>query len=751
MLIIPLAGFTGCASEAPKEATHITTTDGSHPPPDTGEPATGADTPLGVVVVMHWPEDRYFADTTWAQGLFSTTPEWQGVISPVGALRWSGANVDETWLGWPMPDGPTPNAAFDETLPLDPTTSDYLDAGERVLIGEDVELYYTESAGFVYYQSDPSDVIEAGPFASGAAMLFEVDGGAHVAAQALTSVVEVPEPVVIEGVDPTLLHILHPDAPLDITWTPSASANDTMLVTAIGEYYATTRLLDDDEGGVSFTADELQDLAGDFIAVTLARMVETEVQLDEGVVVVRAIEESWTNWVQVNELNFYPRTMLSGQINTIEFHRAEGTFTESAELDLGEGIFVEDIELLDAGHTARVRLLVDEDAEAEWRPVQITDSGTTLTAPSDIGVYHPIIGGETCDEALFLPPLRTGFHYDDRDGRTSEVDLIDECGVEINFNGAESFHRVSLQAGERLRVSAALDLGDVAIGLMRGCDYEWIDCWNETGYNSTEVLDYLAAEDEDVIVVFDESDASTEGELTDLFVSVEIDAAVDLYLLERVRQGDSHTFTIENRSWDFVQDEVSFDFGAGVTVDSITVDGGTGPDATVSISVATDATPGDRVITATQGASTGVSRLQDFEVIGVLPPSDSCADADLLPPLTEASWVGTTAGLSDEGFDTVLCGVDEMPAYDAIYRIEVPADGDSVGLTLNPTFDGSVYLVRDCAPDTLPVACEDKVADNDIEYLGWTAGAGESGTWYVVVDSRYASHVGEFTLFTQVH
>ncbi len=198
--------------------------------------------------------------------------------------------------------------------------------------------------------------------------------------------------------------------------------------------------------------------------------------------------------------------------------------------------------------------------------------------------------------------------------------------------------------------------------------------------------------------------------------------------------------------FDFVQGQPVFDFGDGVTVDAVTVPGGTGPIAEVAVTAAHDAALGYHTVTVVQGADTGTSLPDAWKVEGRLPASDSCAAADALDPLVSTTWRGTTLGLTDLGLDTSGCGPATMPGPDAVYRVDVPAAGSGISATLETLgHDGAVYLVRGCS-GALPVACQDIGSDGDSEVLSWTAGAGEAGTWYLVVDSRDADGASEFSI-----
>lgn len=749
-LTLPLAvGLTACDPPTLPESTYDP---GASPGDDTGGGGTGADdtggaedAPIGVLVVTHWPEDRTYRAESHAHAVFSADPRWAEVIDPLGAMAWDGVDVFQAWAGWPLPAEGTSNDGFDTELGWAPRDLSTLDAGERLLVGPLIESYRAQASGLTLYESDPEDEVLVDPFLGGDLDLW-IDGGADIAAAELVGAVPAPAPLSLTSHDPMSMKVVGPDEPFTVSWVPSGDPDATVVVSLSGDLYTASFGVADDAGELVVSAEDLGAQGGDFLYVTVSRIVERDVALPEGLLRVRGIHEVWTDVVRVEELGFWPPRAVTGETATVELYRADGVFEpDGFLLDMGEGIYPGLVEIIDEGHTARVRIELDEDAHAEFRDVLVTTGGETLLAPRQFGVYHALVGGETCPEAAFLPEIREGFHFDRRDGRTSESGELAGCAPGLDYVGADSFHRLNLLAGETVTISAYWEQGDGVVALIDGCGGATLTCFDDADQLGTEVLEWTAPEDREVFVVFDES---LGYDTADLYAVVQVDAAVELYLDASVLQGGSATVDIDNRSFDFVDGEAVFDFGVGVTVDAVRVPGGTGPLAEVDITAAPDAPLGDRGVSVTQGADSGASRPAGFQVEGLLPASDDCASADALPLLQSARYRGTTDGLSDVGIDTVVCGPATMPAADAVYRFELPSAGDAISASLTAGFDGAVYIVDACT--SRPVACQDLVADDDTELLSWTAGAGEAGSYYLVVDSRDAGALGSFVLDVNV-
>lgn len=742
-LALPLAlGVAACDPGSPAESSY----DPGETVDDTGGGTGGDDTGvdaglIGVLVVTHWPEDRTFRAESHAHAVFSRDPEWAEVVDPLGAMAWDGIDVFMSWAGWPLPAEGERNAGFDEDLGWAPRDLSTLDAGERLLVGPLIESYRGEQVGLTYYESDPQDEVTENPFSGGDLDLW-IDGGADVGPAELAGAVPSVDPLVLTSHDPLQMLVVGPAEPFTVAWEPSEAADATVVVSLSGDLYSASFGVADAAGELEISAEDIGAQGGDFLFVTVSRIVEGEVALPEGTLLVRSIHEVWTDTVRVEELGFWPPRVLSGDVSTIELYRADGVFTlDGFVLDLGDGIYPGDVEIIDAGHTARVRIDVDEDTWADFRDVLVTTGGETLLAPRQFGVYHPMVGGDTCPEAAFLPEIREGFHFDRRDGRTSESGVLEGCSTGLDYIGADSYHRLSLRDGETVTVSAYWAEGDGMVAIVDACGGQAITCFDDVDQLGTEVLEWTAFEDREVFILFDESLGYDDA---DLFAVVEVEAAVELYVDGSVVQGEAATVEIDNRSFDFIEGEPVFDFGPGISVEAVRVLGGTGAIAEVDVLAAADAPLGDRTLSVTQGAESGSARPGDFQVDGRLAESDDCGSADALPLLESARYRGTTEGLGDLGIDTVVCGPSTMPAADAVYRFDLPSAGDAISASLTAGFDGAIYVVDACT--SRPVACEDVVAGDDTELLTWTAGAGEAGSYYLVVDSRDPTAAGEFVL-----
>ena len=84
-------------------------------------------------------------------------------------------------------------------------------------------------------------------------------------------------------------------------------------------------------------------------------------------------------------------------------------------------------------------------------------------------------------------------------------------------------------------------------------------------------------------------------------------------------------------------------------------------------------------------------------------------------------------------FDTPAAGSE------LVYRIELPQEGSGFAALIEADFDAVAYLLSDCELGTLPTECSDVASDSEPEVIAFQAGAGEAGSWYLVVDSLYGA------------
>lgn len=700
------------------------------PPPDSDTPpVTTSSDALGVFVLLHWQQDRYYDESVELHGVLSADPAVTQVVDPIGSLNDDGWDIWLDYGSWPLP-------ALGERVDTAETGPDLsevatLDGGDRVLIGDD-GVAYGESLdeGLGVYISDPQDAaLEA--FAAGDAVALEFSGGADIAAQVSTTQAQLPTPLVLDQ-DGDRMHVVNPTQDLEITWQP-ANDGSTVLVTVTGLDRAFVDHVED-TGAITFSAGEIADLGGDFLTVQVARMVESDVQLDEGVLTVRALDEAWLTFAQVESLGFFPTLGLTEERMVIEVFDVEGRFTTDSVLDLGDGVEVESLTVED-GSVLRAELYLTEDAETGPHTLSVDIGSEVLTANSSFLVYHPLPANDDCVSARTGPGLEhNGLYFRGVDGVSDTNDGTLDCdGLVEVWEGQDSWHRVTVPAQHELVVSGISLYGDIMLALYDACDVpvdDYLECWDIEGEYDIEFLDHTAGDEDETLYLL--VDNFIDLDYDEVYLAIQVTPVADMIVRgdNGVLVGETGVVRVESSShvWDGT---ATFDFGDDVTVDSVALIDTQSVDVTVSVDPT--AVPGHRSITATQGADTLESGTV-FEVIGQLPPSDLCATANALPTLDNAIWRGDTTGWTDDGWDVSSCwGAGESYA-DGVYRIELPSEGSDAYITAANGPDLGLILYRECGDTAVPVACVDNNGSGDVESLNFIAGAGEAGTYYLVVD-----------------
>ena len=118
----------------------------------------------------------------------------------------------------------------------------------------------------------------------------------------------------------------------------------------------------------------------------------------------------------------------------------------------------------------------------------------------------------------------------------------------------------------------------------------------------------------------------------------------------------------------------------------------------------------------------------------------TCHQAPLLTPGHTIS--GNTSPSTDR-FQASCAG--GAASADDVYRIQL-ARRSTVRITLEASYDGALYLRRDCTDQTTELACNDDSTDNHHSYIEATL---DRGTYYVVVDGFRTGNVGTYTLSMQ--
>lgn len=175
------------------------------------------------------------------------------------------------------------------------------------------------------------------------------------------------------------------------------------------------------------------------------------------------------------------------------------------------------------------------------------------------------------------------------------------------------------------------------------------------------------------------------------------------------------------------------DFGPGVEVGSIVVDGADTHRATIPLVVDSLAAPGVRDVVLSLPDGTTETLVGGFAILD-LATSDDCASADAAAPLAPGEYYSTTVGLADDYGSGLACLSWSLAGADAVYRVQLQPNETLVASLEEPApGDGALYLLETCGDAASAVACADSGYAGDPEALVWTAE--EAGTWYLVVDA----------------
>ncbi len=126
----------------------------------------------------------------------------------------------------------------------------------------------------------------------------------------------------------------------------------------------------------------------------------------------------------------------------------------------------------------------------------------------------------------------------------------------------------------------------------------------------------------------------------------------------------------------------------------------------------------------------------DVEVRSTREMQQQCTQAPLLRPGTAAT--GSTSG-ADE-FHASCAGGARSP--EALYRLQLRRR-QHVRLSLETSFDGALYIRRDCLDESTELACNDDHMDTRHSLIETTL---DRGTYYVFVDGYSSGGQGTYTL-----
>ncbi len=197
-----------------------------------------------------------------------------------------------------------------------------------------------------------------------------------------------------------------------------------------------------------------------------------------------------------------------------------------------------------------------------------------------------------------------------------------------------------------------------------------------------------------------------------------------------LRLGEVTQLTVAHHDGTFVQDETSFELGAGVVVDEVDVPDGEGTTALLAVTVLETAETGAHDITATTADETVVSERM---LTVLLPPAETCEEAFLLPG--DGLYHGRLAGGVDDYTAPDACPGNLAAGPDQVFAVEL-TDTQILSATLyHQGADVVLYLAADCASIESPLTCSDVGGVDVAEFVSFVPDVGDGGTFYLVVDA----------------
>ena len=197
-----------------------------------------------------------------------------------------------------------------------------------------------------------------------------------------------------------------------------------------------------------------------------------------------------------------------------------------------------------------------------------------------------------------------------------------------------------------------------------------------------------------------------------------------------LRLGESAELTLETHAGAFEQGVTEFDLGDGVAVAAVTVPGGVGAVAELSVSVEETAETGVRDIEATTADETVVSERM---LTLLVPTAETCDQAFELPG--EGLYHGVLAGGVNDYWDLSTCTGHLAEGPDSVFAVEL-GDAQILSATLyHQGVDAVLYLADDCAAIESPLTCSDIGGIDVAEFVSFVPDVGAGGTFFLVVDS----------------
>ena len=713
-------------------------------PEDMGTPdmAGWPEEVIGRVNITYWREDAiYDYPELHVHAVFSKELVESSVIDPMGWIaRVEGYDVFSADDYWAYPiAGDQDGADADNPVELasDPV---YANAGDFLVLssGEGEGLVANlrtdileEDPEVFLYELSVEDAAEAAAMKSlEDPFSLLIDGGDDVTGWESQPVIEVPPPWEVTSPDPDQFFALYGQKDLAVTWTPTPSPDDEIILTL--ETFAQARsILIEDNGELDL--DELLDrwqfvfAEGD--SVSLSRITRQEIPTPSGVIEVYSARKIWIYPQLQTPYSITPDVFSVGQTTQAEMVWRPGDFGATPQLDLGPGVTIDNIQVIDtAREIARFDVTVAPDAATGRRVIEVTgDGGQQASLPGLAWVVDALPSAGICTDAVDEGFIEDGAYIASDGGLESGLFSTGGC-PEGTADGREQAIPLQMLAGQKLRawarnpeVPATLyvvgDCGDVN-GLFA--------CTSAPRKERLSSLEYTAIEDEQILLIVDAQ--ASGGEDVPYLVEIERSApAAFTFFPERIVAGVSSIIEVDSLEGDFDPDTTLFDLGPNVTVESTFIDG-----TYAELTVRLDANAPPQTIPFEASAGGQIYQVEDaLKGVGYVSGPADCSAADTLGALGPGSYEGLTF-VGGNGVSTPEpCLSTDALGQEAFLRVDLEPSQTLRARVRMLNQDPVIYLIDDC--NSIANVCADNGGPDRSEYLEWTAPE-QPTTVYLVVD-----------------
>jgi len=692
---------------------------------------------IGRVNITYWREDAlYDYPELHVHALFSKEIIEANVVDPVGWLAATdGVDVfsfDDFWA-FPEPG----DAGVDADIPVEiEATPTYKHAGDFVVLGEELVAnlradLLEENPELYVYELSVEDAAEAAAEVSLEDPLsLLIEGGDDIQGWKSDPVISVPETWDVTGPDPDQFLALYGQKELEVTWTPTATEDDILLLTVETSSLARAFQIDD-SGQLDLDAllDREQLVFQDQNAISLARIMRHQIPTPSGVVEVDATRKFWLYGQKQAPYSITPDTFPVGQTVEAEMVWRPGDFGATPQIDLGANVTVENIQVIGSERQiARFDVVVEPGAEIGRRALEVTGDGNTqATLPGFAWIVDALPSAGICSDAVDEGFVPDGAYVASDGGLESDLFSTSAC-PEGSADGREQVIPLQMQAGQTLRAWARNSEAPSTLYVVGDCaDVDGaFACSVAPRRARSAELRYTAYQDEQILLVVDNQAGGLEP--SEYLVEIERSAPAAFAIFpERLVAGVSTTLEIDSFLGNFDTDQTLFDFGPDVTIESVFIEDAY---AEIVVRLADDAAPGPIAASASI-AGQAYNVADAIEGVGYANGPASCAEADTQGPLGAGTYEGLTFTGSDGLVSPQPCLSTDALGQEAILRVDLEPSQTLRARVRMITQDPVIYLLDDCSG--VAQVCADDTGPNRSEYLEWTAPEAPT-TVYLVVD-----------------